>query len=458
MRFHILLLGILLVLTGHASSFVNCEDSSASLTRSRRTIEPILDRLRALNLGLVGLLGLKKQESPKDVAGPQNVDTVESKPSVLVLSPTVGHLYGHKQQQAPKQQQQQQLNGIQQQHKEGNEQQQQKPNPKDQQHFFPEVQEEKVTVFPLHKPDIGSDSEEAFKQPTTSATYYAPVYTPPTQPSTTPNTRSTTTTTTTTTTTGTTTRSAPLRYHYSRLTSPVPSTPPASPLYRSQIHYPAQDPLPIQKELQDVHLGGQHTFHQHGLHKDQVDEQQPGDVHNRESLVTWLQAPPYTIDPHGYQNSNHFSEDLDIFTFEEDQHSIANNQPIEIRSSKRIPKEVSINEKPQQIFYTFSRPFKARSPSPRDKIGEAMTEGRRIDDLAFLDQQIVDEVFAEEKSPREEAKSRFKFFQPVTSSQADLGHLSSNGLKSSNGLNVQDLNSEPTSSLWSLAQHLEEPF
>ena len=105
MRFHILLLGILLILTGHASSFVNDKDSSASLTRSRRTIEPILDGLRALNLGLVGLLGLKKQEFPKDVAGPQNVDTVESKPSVLVLSPTVGHLYGHKQQQAPKQQQ-----------------------------------------------------------------------------------------------------------------------------------------------------------------------------------------------------------------------------------------------------------------------------------------------------------------------------------------------------------------
>ena len=469
MRFPILLLGALLIVTDQVSCFIDGRDPFVSLTRRRRTIEPILDRLHALNLGLAGLLGLKRQEPSKEATLPQDVNNVELKPSVLVLSPTIRHLYGHKQQQAPKQQQQQQqqqeskqqqkLKGIQQQQKPKNELRHQNQNSKDLQHFFAKVEEERGNSYTSSQPSIGSHSEEEMlKQPTTPAAYYAPVYTPPTQRYTTPSTRPPTTTTATrTTTTGTTTTLAPLRYHYSRLTSPLPSLPPASPLYRSQIHYPAQAPT-IQTELQDIQVGLQQRSNQQGVDKDQVvikEEERAGEGHKK-PLLTWLQPP--SVYPSGYpmvvhQNLHHFSEDLDKFTFQKEQNNIVNDQPI--TSSKRIPKEVSTNENPQQTYFTFNQPFTARSVSAKNEIGEMLVKGRRIDDLdVLLDQQIMDEVFAEEKTPREaeKAKSRLKYFQPAGAAASssssppppDQSHLSSNH--------------QPTSSLWSLAQHFEEHF
>ena len=436
MRFPISLLGVLLIVTGRVSCFIQGKDSFASLARRKRTIEPILDRLHALNLGLAGLLGLNRQEEPSEEAKwPQGL---ESKPSVLVLSPTIRHLYGHKEQQAPKQQQhenkqqqklkgmqQQKLIGIQQQlQKKKNEPQHQKLN--GQEHFFAKVQEEEGNS----EASTGhSHSEEE------ESVYYAPVYTPSTQPYTTPSTRSTTTTTK-----GTTTTLAPLRYHYSRLTSPLPSTLPASPLCRSQIYNPAQA-SPTQKELQDIQVGCQHIFNQHGLHETEVVIKED----KRDPLLTWLRAPSPRIDPRSHpllvdQNSNYFSEDLDKFTLQQEQNNIANDQPKEIRSSKRILRKSTVNENPQQTFYTFNRPFKAGSASPKDEIGEMPAKGRRID--AVLGQEILEEVFGEEKSPRgEEAKSQFRHFQAATtfSFPTNQRHFASNG-------------HQPASNLLSLAQ------
>ena len=432
MRFLIVLL--LIVVAKQCLSLYQGEESFASFTRERRTIEPFLKRLQALNGRLFGFLGLGHEEEetkevvkakPQDVQNklqdarnrpqhvqywPQDVHQLQAKPSPHLVSTP----YRQHHQQKTKQQ----SNEIKQ---EQNKQQQPNQNYENPKHFLKSNKGEKMNNGNIQKPNPSTSPKDSAKSPEMSHSL-VPVYTPPSQVYATSSTTTTstpppTTTTTTTTTTRTpATTVPPLRYHYSRLTPAMPTTTPP-PLYRSQIHY-LPHPIPIQNDYLLVQQGSSDNHpafveddnylseKRDPLDDHHVENGDPLDDHhhhveNGDPLVTWLQAPAPSTYPHF--ESFPFSDDLNEFTFQQDMN----------KTDSRKPKRARSHDNPGDIVnIDVIRPLKSNQINTQV---EFPMKAAKSSDLDGLDQSIMEAVFADFSTQRD-TEVGFQFFHPLVGS------------------------------------------
>ena len=470
MRFLTVLL--LTIVAKQCLSLYQGEKSFASFTRERRTIEPILKRLQALNGRLFGFLGLGHEEEetkevdkakPQDVQNkpqqdvrnrpqhvqywPQDVHQPQAKPSPHLVSTP----YRQHHQQKTKQQ----SNEIKQ---EQNKEQQPNQNFEDQKHFLRSNKGENMNIDNMQRPNSSTRPKDSIESPEMSHSV-VPVYTPPSQFYATPSTTTTltvatpppprTTTTTKTTTTTPATTVPPLRYHYSRLTLAMPTTTPRPPLYRSQIHY-LPHPIPIQKDYLFVQQGFSDNYpafiEDDNYQSDKRDPLDDYHVENGDLLDDHHAGNGDPLDDHHVENEDPLDDHhvgngdplddyhvengdplvtwlqapapstyphFESFPFSDDFNKITFEQDgnkIDSRKTKRARS----HDNPGEIIYIDAiRPLKSNHISTQV---EFPMKSAKSSDLDGLDQSIMDAVFADFSTQRDTEEVGFQFFRPLVDS------------------------------------------